>query len=407
MGLRGALLAMTTSLLVACAAAESASEEARANGTEIAETAVTSGPARTPETETVLRNLHAFDFGSVDPFDRRVIVGQQDADVSNRASYGVKVTGDIERLTGRAPALVSYELSNVDRGATTMFDPAAFRAGRAAMHDLIVEQHRRGVLVSLVWHLRCPKASPTENDWYSPEACPADYRLDALRPGGAHFAEWRAMLDELAELLWSLKDDEGRLIPVLLRPFHEFTGNWFWWGRASSPSSYAAAFREMVTYLRDGRGLHDLLWVFCPDGPSDSYGWTARYPGDDVVDVVAFDRYDHDDGRFARGYERDLREVEAFAEAHGKVAAVAEVGVDLESGVRTVDPQWFTRSVLAPLVSHRHVAYVGLWRNAPWEKFVPEPNDGPLAADLVAMAGRSETLFAGTHDLYLPLHAMP
>ena len=286
--MRAAVLVAMTSTLVACAAAsDSDADEASSAAT---------ATARTPETETVLRNLQSFDFGSVDAFDHRVIIGQQDADISNRASYGTKITGDVERLTGHAPALVSYELSNVDRGATSLFDVNAFRAGRGAMHDLILEQHRRGVLVSLVWHMRCPKTSPTDNDLYSPNGCPRDYNLDSLRNGGAHFREWRAMLDEVAELLWSLKDDNGKLIPVLFRPFHEYTGDWFWWGRRNSAGSYSAAWREMVTYLRDGRGLHNLLWVFCPNTPSDSWTWGSYYPGDDFVDVVGFDRYDRNDG---------------------------------------------------------------------------------------------------------------
>jgi mannan endo-1,4-beta-mannosidase len=395
-GMRAVSALAMASLVVACAAASD-------DETSMGESAATTSP-RTAETETVLRNLRSFDFGSVDPFDHRVIVGQQDADISNRASYGTKILGDVERLTGHAPALVSYELSNVDRGATSMFDVNAFRAGRAAMHDLIVEQHRRGVLVSLVWHMRCPKSDATANDSYAPDLCPRDYRLDSLRAGGAHFDEWRAILDELAELLWSLKDDRGQLIPVLIRPFHEYTGHWFWWGRQNSAGSYAAAWREMVTYLRDGRGLHNALWVFCPNTPSESWGWDSYYPGDDFVDVVAFDRYDHDDGYFAVGYDDDLRTIGGFAEQHHKVAAVAEVGIDLEGGARTVDPKWFTRSMLAPLESYRF-AYVGLWRNAPWEKFVPEPGDGALAADFVEMAHSPTALMSGQHDLYSPLHA--
>lgn len=396
MDLRSAAAAIGASALVACAAVE-------ADDTSDATSHATGAVARTPETETVLRNLSSFDFGSVDPFDHRVIIGQEDADVSNRASYGIKVTGDVERLTGHAPALVSYELSNVDRGAMSSFDVNAFRAGRAAMHDLIVDQHRRGVLVSLVWHLRCPKSNAADNDLYAPDRCPSDYRLDSLRSGGAHFAEWRAMLDELAELLWSLKDDQGKLIPVLLRPFHEFTGNWFWWGRQNSAGSYAAAWREMVTYLRDGRGLHNLLWVFCPNTPSDSWSWESYYPGDDVVDVVAFDRYDSNDGWFENGYQRDLRAVGNFAERHEKIAGVAEVGIDLEGGVQSVDPKWFTQSMLQPLESY-HFAYVALWRNAPWEKFIPEPGDGALANDFVTMANSPAALMSGKHDLYSPLH---
>jgi mannan endo-1,4-beta-mannosidase len=214
------------------------------------------------------------------------------------------------------------------------------------------------------------------------------------------------MLDALTDFLWSLKDERGELIPVQLRPFHEFTGKWFWWGRDNGGTSYAAVWREMVTYLRQGRGLHNALWVFCPAAPSDGGNFERFYPGDDYVDVVAFDRYDLHDGGFARGYEADLRQVGAFARTHKKVAAVAEVGVDLGRG--SVDPAWFTRSMLAPLTAPgRSFAYVALWRNAPWEKFVPEPGDGAIADDFKRMATDRAALLGGEHDLYTPLHAGP
>ncbi|MBX3234256.1 MAG: hypothetical protein KIT84_04165 [Labilithrix sp.] len=375
-------------------------------------TARPADPGATAATRTVLANLHSFDFASGDPFDRRVMIGQQEPDVSNRASYATPVVPDVERLTGRTPALVSYELSNADRGARTMFDAAAFRAGRDTLRDLVRAQARRGALVSFVWHMRCPKAAVTDRDLFAPNECPRDYRLEELlarKPNGregAHFREWRAILDELAELLWSLKDDDGEPIPVQLRPFHEFTGNWFWWGRANGASAYAAAWREMVSYLRDGRGLHHLLWVFAPDSPSSNGGWESYYPGDDFVDVIAFDRYDHNDGRFARGYDGDLRAVGSFAKRHGKVAAVSEVGFNLGAHGTNANPTWFTQTMLAPLRKHGF-AYAALWRNAPWEKFIPEPGDGAIANDFARMASDDATLFAGTHDLYLPLHVPP
>jgi hypothetical protein len=52
----------------------------------------------------------------------------------------------------------------------------------------------------------------------------------------------------------------------------------------------------------------------------------------------------------------------------------------------------------------RGFAYVAFWRNAPWEKFIPEPTDGALASDFKSMASDDAMLFAGTHDLYQPLH---
>jgi mannan endo-1,4-beta-mannosidase len=352
---------------------------------------------------TVLANLRSFDFHGSNAFDHRVLIGQQDADISDRASYGVSVTPDIQRLANRTPGLVSYELSNADRGATSLFDAAAFRAGRTMMRDLVLAQHQRGALVSFVWHMRCPKASASDPDRYSPAECPPDYRLSSIRQGGIHFAEWRGILDELAALLASLDDGHGGQIPVLLRPFHEFAGNWFWWGNQNSPADYVGAWQEMVGYLRDTKGLHNLLWVLSVNAPSDVPNWQSFYPGDGYVDVVAFDRYDERDGGFGRGYGNDLSVISQFASTHQKAAAVSEVGIDLESP-EEVDPNWFTSTMLAPLRAYGF-AYAGLWRNAPWEKFIPEPNDGPIADDFVRLANDPGALFAGTHDLYLPLHA--
>ena len=410
------MLGVTLAALALTGCAAPAEDDASGSADEAA-TQAAEGPAdvgATAATRTVLANLQSFDFGSADPFDRRILLGQQEADVSNRSTNGLTVVpSDMQNLAGRPPALVSYELSKADTGASTTFDAAAFRRGRPALRERILAQHRRGALVSLVWHLRCPKTALHQADKFGRTDCPSDYRLEELLERksdgtrGAHFVEWRAMLDELAELLYSLKDERGQLVPVQIRPFHEFTGDWFWWGRSNGGPSYAAAYREMVSYLREGRGLHNVLWVFCPAAPSDSRDFASFYPGDAYVDVVAFDRYDFGNGAFDRGYASDLDTIAAFARAHGKVAAVAEVGTELNrQGFSS--STWFSRAMLAPLqVPRRKFAYVAIWRNAPWEKFLPEPGDGAIADDFRRMATGDAALLAGEHDLYSPLHAAP
>lgn len=399
----GALLGSGCLAEAATAEPDDAADEAAVAGVRAAD------PSASIATRSVLANLLSFDLQSANAWDRRVLFGQQEADVSNRSTNGlVTLPGDIERVTGKQPGLVSYELSAAYRGARTMFDAEAFAAGRPALRELILEQRRRGSLVSLVWHMRCPKAQTNLPDRYAPADCPADYRLEELlerKPDGtrgAHFTEWKAMLDQLAELLWSLKDARGALVPVLLRPFHEFTGEWFWWGRGNAPQTYVAVWQHMVRYLREGRGLHNALWVFCPAAPTERSlrGYESYYPGDAYVDVVSFDRYDRGND-FEAGFAADLDAIGGFARAHGKVAAVAEVGRDL-MGLPSA-PSWFTRSLLAPL-QKRSFGYVALWRNAPWEKFAPEPGDGAIAADFTRMASSEAVLMAGKHDLYRPLH---
>jgi len=366
-----------------------------------------SDPAATARTRTVFANLASFGFTRPDPFDRRVLLGQQDADISNRRTYGPVVVPDVTRVTGKRPGLVSYELTNGYPLATNGFDAAAFRDGRGFLRARVLEQRARGALASFVWHVRCPKEGPNERDRYAPDECPRDYRLEELLARkadgreGVHFRAWRAMLDEIAELFWSIKDEDGELVPILFRPFHEMNGDWFWWGRGNAPAVYAAVWREMVTYLRDGRGLHSVLWVYSPGAPSD-LSFAASYPGDAFVDVIGFDRYDNADGRFARELAADLDAIERFAAAHAKIPAIAEVGRSVFAD--ELDDRWFTRT-LFPALRPRAVGYVALWRNAPWEKFVPEPEDGALADDLRRLATSGEALFAGEHDLYLPLHA--
>ena len=37
-------------------------------------------------------------------------------------------------------------------------------------------------------------------------------------------------LDEFIQMLNQLKDYKGKKIPVVIRLFHEASGDWFWWG---------------------------------------------------------------------------------------------------------------------------------------------------------------------------------
>lgn len=54
-------------------------------------------------------------------------------------------------------------------------------------------------------------------------------------------------------------------------------------------------FRYTVEYLRDVKGLHNMLYVYSPGGPlADEADCLSRYPGDAFIDVVGFDMYHRD-----------------------------------------------------------------------------------------------------------------
>lgn len=159
----------------------------------------------------------------------------------------------------------------------------------------------------------------------------------------------------------------------------------------------------MVRYLREGRGLHNALWAFCPAAPTERSlrGYESYYPGDAYVDVVSFDSATTAATTSRRASPR-ISTIGGFARAHGKVAAVAEVGRDFV-GLPSA-PSWFTRSLLAPLQkrSFGYVAPAGGTR--PGRSSRPSPETARSLRISTRMASSEAVLMAGKHDLYRPLH---
>lgn len=116
----------------------------------------------------------------------------------------------------------------------------------------------------------------------------------SILPGGQNHERYKKDLRKVAEFSSSLRDDDGKLIPFIFRPFHEFDGEWFWWGAAyNEPEEFKDLWRFTVHYLRDILNVHNMLYAFSPDIKFDSReDYLLRYPGDDYVDILGFDDYE-------------------------------------------------------------------------------------------------------------------
>jgi hypothetical protein len=95
-----------------------------------------------------------------------------------------------------------------------------------------------------------------------------------------------------------LKELEG---PVIMRILHEFEGNWYPWSlieNGQDPQKYITAYRRVVDLVR-GQGANNVKWMWCVNSdpaPYRAYNWIVScYPGDDYVDMVATDIYNHPD----------------------------------------------------------------------------------------------------------------
>lgn len=190
-----------------------------------------------------------------------------------------------------------------------------------------------------------------------------------ILPGGDLRDVYTGYLDLVADFLGRMQAAD---VSVIFRPFHENNGSWFWWGAAHcTPSEYKNLFRTTVEYLRDEKGLHNLLYAYSPNGPiKDAADYEARYPGDAFIDITGLDIYHRDpqkqDG-WMKGFDATMHVVEQFAAAHDKLAAVTETGILVGNTggalARTGNarPDWF-RETMKTIAPHK-MAYFMTWSN--------------------------------------------
>jgi len=197
-------------------------------------------------------------------------------------------------------------------------------------------------------------------------------------------------LDGIAEFLSLLKDDDGRLIPVVIRYPHEMDGGWFWWGRRhDKPADFAAFCRLMADELRRRGAVGQVLFAYTPDrkwknlgqvgvGEDDYLSW---YPGDAYVDIVGFDDYSIGFGATAaecdaRNTEtlRKMRLLTQFAEAHGKVPVISEAGWAHVSWSRNpAQDDFYTRAYRLMTSEGVRMAVFATWRG---NRAVPDTEKG-------------------------------
>ena len=157
-----------------------------------------------------------------------------------------------------------------------------------------------------------------------------------------------------------LKGKKGEYIPIIFRPFHELNGSWFWWGKNHcTPDELKQLWHFTVTYLRDVKNVHNLLYAFNTDRFSSKEEYLERYPGDEWVDIVGVDIYQRNESndKYLQGFNQMLTTLETVAGEKNKIPALTEFGGKLS------DSTWWTDTFLKGIGDHK-ISYVLGWRNA-------------------------------------------
>lgn len=186
----------------------------------------------------------------------------------------------------------------------------------------------------------------------------------SVLPDGPKHEQYLKWLDKFADFVLSIKDDNGNLIPLMFRPYHELTGSWFWWGKdLCSPDEYKQLWRMTYNYLTKEKNVHNLLYVYSTGNFNDTTLFLERYPGDDVVDILGFDIYQYGEDlniaqqEFLKQLNLQCELLSPLAKQKNKPWAVCEAG--LESIPLN---NWFTE--LGKVLIPTDARYILFWRNA-------------------------------------------
>ncbi len=260
---------------------------------------------------------------------------------------------DVKEVTGDYPALYGFELGRLEIDQPVNIDSVPFDQMKSYIRDI----YDRGGVVTLSWHLNNPLTGKTAWD-------PAPGTVASILPGGAKSELYKSWLDKVANFIVSLKGENGEYIPIIFRPFHELNGNWFWWGKDHcTPEQLKDLWHFTISYLRDTKNIHQLLYAYNTDRFSSKEEYLLKYPGDDWTDVTGFDIYQRkggDDGNatFIKDAGKMFSMLEEIAFDKNKIPALTEFGYG-----RVPDSTWWTK-VLYKAMGYHKISYALTWRNA-------------------------------------------
>lgn len=314
----------------------------------------------TTETKNLYRNLARLS-------KSHILFGHQHATEYGHGWYGDENRSDVKSVTGSHPAVVGVDFSGFSGRS-----PEDIEKAKEALRKNVVDTYNRGGVTTVAWHFSNP-VSGGGFYWKDSVSLPA---VRYIIPGGETHEKYKEILDGIGEWAHSIKGDDGNLVPLIFRPYHEFDGDWFWWGKAhSTREEFIALWRFTTSYLRDSLEVHNFIYAFSPDNRFNNEAeFLDRYPGDEWVDMVGMDNY-ADLGRDRYAIDTaamKLKIVSDFAKKRNKLAAFTETG--LESIPNT---SWWTDVLLKILkTDDMELAYVLVWRNdinSPTHYYAPFP----------------------------------
>ncbi len=298
----------------------------------------------TPETRALYSNLwkiqsEGFMFGHHDD----LIYGRDWIQEQDRS--------DVKEVCGDYPAVFSLDFAEI------MDDRHSTSALNADRKRTILEARRRGEVITACAHLNNPLTGG--DSWDNSDNTVAQ---QILEQGSDVQNTYKSWLDRLAAFAKELKDDNGKLVPIIFRPYHEHTQTWSWWGKScTTQEEFIALWRFTVDYLVKDKGVHNFIFAISPqlDVGTVKDNLLFRWPGDDYVDFIGMDSYH---GTNTEALSVNARNLAELAKEKKKPCGITETGIEgIRKGGNEYSDYW-TKEMLTPLAG-KGISMVVMWRN--------------------------------------------
>jgi len=226
--------------------------------------------------------------------NKGIMYGHQDDLMYGYTWWHEKDKSDTKNVAGDYPAVAGFELGHIELGNERSLDSVSF----IQIAELIKVHYKRGGVITVSWHLNNPLTMQIKDSlsgWQHGTAWDVSSKevVSSILPGGKNHELFNIWLERLSAFFAELKDENGIAIPVIFRPFHEHSGSFFWWGtNLCSDLEYSSLWRYTVTFLRDKKNIHNILYAYNTDRVTSLEQYMRGYPGDDVIDMLSLDMYD-------------------------------------------------------------------------------------------------------------------